>query len=317
MSQDNVLSLVEALQECFETGEYADMTITCGDKIWRVHKVVVCSQVPFFAKAVTGRFKVRHLRKKHLVPLLSLHQEAVDSCIDLVDDDPSAVEVMLRWLYYGTFQVDESKPLSMSTILFLARSYTIADKYLLADLRTTVGQKLRAALMHRDWDVEDLLALIEELFAGADGLSSAAPELLRTWVISAAHANYTFCYHSSPSHMRFREVTSSRPDFLSGALSGMDQVLPQTYQVVPEIYQILSAIYQVILPNIDQVHSGNIKSPWVLRGPKRQLWNAHMGYERTVRRRAAMDSAGRRYTTSNKACKEERGFCVIPTQSRN
>ncbi|RMZ00582.1 hypothetical protein D0862_06679 [Hortaea werneckii] len=199
MSQDNVPSIVEALQECFETGEYADMTITCEDKIWRVHKVVVCSQVPFFAKAVTGRFK-----------------EAVDSCIDLVDDDPSAVEVMLRWLYYGTFQVEKSKPPSMSTILFLARSYTIADKYLLADLRTTVGQKLRAALMHRDWDVEDLLALIEESFAGADEFSSVAPELLRTWVISAAHANYTFCFHSSPSHMRFREVTSSRPDFLSG-----------------------------------------------------------------------------------------------------
>ncbi|RMX76633.1 hypothetical protein D0869_10544 [Hortaea werneckii] len=157
-------SLKEALQKCLETGEYSDMTITCSGRTWQVHKVVVCSQCPFFAKAVTRRFK-----------------EACDSCIDLVDDDPSTVEAMLRWLYYASFEVEEFKPPSMSTILFLARSYTIADKYLLADFRTTAGQKLRAALMDRDWDVEDLLALIEEIFPEADESFLAAPERLRTW----------------------------------------------------------------------------------------------------------------------------------------
>ncbi|KAI7527505.1 hypothetical protein KC331_g16295 [Hortaea werneckii] len=177
------------------------MTITCSGRTWQVHKVVVCSQCPFFAKAVTGRFK-----------------EACDSCIDLVDDDPSTVEAMLRWLYYASFEVEESKPPGMSTILFLARSYTIADKYLLADFRITAGQKLRAALMDRDWDVEDLLALIEEIFPEADESFLAAPERLRTWVITATHANYTLCFHSSPSHKRFSEVASSRPDFLSGVM---------------------------------------------------------------------------------------------------
>ncbi|MGQ7526376.1 hypothetical protein ACTGXU_10340, partial [Streptococcus suis] len=61
--QDDVPSLQDGLYNCFETGEYADMTIICGSRIWRVHMAVVC-RVPFFAKAVTGKFKVRCIRKK-------------------------------------------------------------------------------------------------------------------------------------------------------------------------------------------------------------------------------------------------------------
>ncbi|KAI6833664.1 hypothetical protein KC332_g1780 [Hortaea werneckii] len=158
MSKDNVPSIKEALQKCFETGEYADMTIKCSGRTWRVHKVVVCSQVPFFAKAVTGEWK-----------------EARAFYIDLVCADPSAVDAMLRWLYYGTLEVTESKPSDMNTAKFLARSYKIADKYLLADLRTTVSQKLKAQLISDGWDEEDQLALVGGLSAGADEHSKAAP----------------------------------------------------------------------------------------------------------------------------------------------
>ncbi|KAI7509414.1 hypothetical protein KC347_g5257 [Hortaea werneckii] len=200
MPDDNVPSIKEALQKCFETGEYADMTITCSGRTWHVHKVVVCSQVPFFAKAVTGKFK-----------------EARDSCIDLVDDDPSAVGAMLRYLYFP-FHFDEFKQLDIGELLFLARCYKLADKYLLAELRTMAGQKLRATLIECKWEVKDLLALVEELFAGADESSKAAPELLRTWAIAATYLNYILCFHSSPSHIRFREVAFSRPDFLMGVM---------------------------------------------------------------------------------------------------
>ncbi|KAI6886800.1 hypothetical protein KC318_g15442 [Hortaea werneckii] len=162
MSQDNVPSLEEALHNCFETGEYADMTITCGSRIWRVHKVVVC-RVPFFAKAVAGKFK-----------------EARDSCIDLVDDDPSAVEHMLRWLYNDSYDDEDFKQRDICELQFLARCYKFADKYLLAEVRTWAGHQLRAILIDCKWDAKDLLALVEELFAGADESSKAAPELLRT-----------------------------------------------------------------------------------------------------------------------------------------
>ncbi|KAI6856838.1 hypothetical protein KC343_g4886 [Hortaea werneckii] len=158
MPEDNAPSVKEALQKCFETGEYADMTITCSGRTWQVHKVVVCSQVPFFAKAVTGKFK-----------------EARNSCIDLVGDDPSTVDVMLRWLYYGTLHFQECWPSDMCGTRFLARCYKIADKYLLADLRTSASQKLRSTLMDSNWSEEDVLALVASLSAGADEQSKAAP----------------------------------------------------------------------------------------------------------------------------------------------
>ncbi|KAI7153245.1 hypothetical protein KC349_g8496 [Hortaea werneckii] len=234
MSQENVPSLEEALRNCFETGEYADMTITCGSRVWRVHKVVVCSRVPFFAKAVAGKFKVRHLCKKHLILLLTLHQEARDSCIDLMDDDPGAVDAMLRWLYCGTFH----QQLDVGEVLFLARCYNIADKYLIADFRTTAGQELRKALIACKWDVKDLLALIEELFAGANEPSKAAPELLRTWAIAATYLNYPVCFHSSPSHIRFREVAFSRPDLLMGVMDIFRAKNPHHGGSLPDLYRL-------------------------------------------------------------------------------
>ncbi|KAI7210711.1 hypothetical protein KC333_g8081 [Hortaea werneckii] len=214
----SITSNDQAVQACFETGDYADMTITCGDRTWKVHKLVVCSKVASFAKAVHGKFKARSFCVKDLLLLLILYQEARHSCIELVDDDPSAVDAMLRWLYYGTSDVLDRKPPDMHRTLFLARSYTIADKYLLSDLREMAGRSLRTSLIFGFLEVEELLALVEELFAAADESSKAVSELLRTWVIAATYFNYTLCFHSSPSHLRFRDVAFSRPDFLIGVM---------------------------------------------------------------------------------------------------
>jgi len=39
--------------------KYSDLTIKCGKRTWSVHKVIVCLQSSFFAKACDGQFKVR------------------------------------------------------------------------------------------------------------------------------------------------------------------------------------------------------------------------------------------------------------------
>lgn len=153
-----------------------------------------------------------------MIPLLILYQEARDSCIDLVDDDPSVVEFVLRWLYNDDFDDEDFKQRDICKMLFLARCYKFADKYLLAQVRPWAGQQLRAILIDCKWDAKDLLALVEQLFAGADESPKAAPELLRTWVIGATYLNYTVCFHSSPSDIRFREAAFSRPDFLMGVM---------------------------------------------------------------------------------------------------
>jgi len=44
----------------FYSGKYADLTITCGERSWNVHEIVVCAQSDFFTKACDGAFKVQH-----------------------------------------------------------------------------------------------------------------------------------------------------------------------------------------------------------------------------------------------------------------
>lgn len=40
----------------FETGAYSDLTITCGEDRYAVHKAIVCTRSPFFAAACNGMF---------------------------------------------------------------------------------------------------------------------------------------------------------------------------------------------------------------------------------------------------------------------
>ncbi|KAF4458120.1 Speckle-type POZ protein [Fusarium austroafricanum] len=67
----------------FKTGAYSDFTITCRGKEFKVHKAIICPQSSFFKAACNGSFKEAHEGK-----------------MDLPDDDPVAVEKMLRYLYH-------------------------------------------------------------------------------------------------------------------------------------------------------------------------------------------------------------------------
>lgn len=49
--------LMGSLRRLLETGEFADFTIICGDRKWRVHKVVLY-EVDYFRCAIEGGFKV-------------------------------------------------------------------------------------------------------------------------------------------------------------------------------------------------------------------------------------------------------------------
>jgi hypothetical protein len=43
---------------CLTSGEYSDLTIQCGDDVYKVHKVVVCTRAGFFARAIKFGGKV-------------------------------------------------------------------------------------------------------------------------------------------------------------------------------------------------------------------------------------------------------------------
>ncbi|RGP74637.1 amino acid transport gap1 [Fusarium sporotrichioides] len=71
-----------SLSKLLKTGAYSDLTITCGTDKYAVHKAIVCSRSSFFAAACDGELK-----------------EAKTGEIDLPEDDPVAVKMMIRYLY--------------------------------------------------------------------------------------------------------------------------------------------------------------------------------------------------------------------------
>lgn len=41
-----------------ESGNFSDVTVTCGNKTWKLHKNILCSRSMWFEKALTGGFQV-------------------------------------------------------------------------------------------------------------------------------------------------------------------------------------------------------------------------------------------------------------------
>ncbi|KAK3659701.1 hypothetical protein LTR56_001064 [Elasticomyces elasticus] len=112
------LKFMDALKDTHANRKYTDLTIRCGDREWQVHKVVVCAQSPFFAKACDGSFK-----------------EAGEGVITLVEDDPRVVDAMFNYMY--TFDYDESSnpdSTEMPQLVFDVYVLTLADKYDMPDL---------------------------------------------------------------------------------------------------------------------------------------------------------------------------------------
>jgi len=50
---------METFRAFYESGKYSDLTVVCGTRSWKLHKIILCSRSDFFAKACDGQFRVR------------------------------------------------------------------------------------------------------------------------------------------------------------------------------------------------------------------------------------------------------------------
>ncbi|KAL8700684.1 MAG: hypothetical protein Q9201_005313 [Fulgogasparrea decipioides] len=97
MSQNHQQRLLGRISALFESGKYSDLTITNHERVYHVHRNVLCVASKFFAAICDGAFK------------LTAQQEAQSGKIDLSEDDPQALERMLVYLYTADYDdVDQS-----------------------------------------------------------------------------------------------------------------------------------------------------------------------------------------------------------------
>ncbi|OBT81823.1 hypothetical protein VE02_09157 [Pseudogymnoascus sp. 03VT05] len=82
---DNLTSMYN----CLMTGAFSNLTIICGDKTWNAYRLVVCTKSSFFRQACAGNF-----------------QEAVSGVINLEDENPLAVKLMVDFLYSDDYDMD-------------------------------------------------------------------------------------------------------------------------------------------------------------------------------------------------------------------
>ena len=76
--------------DLFSDNEYSDITIKCRSFEHQCHKVVLCTQSEYFKK-LCGKG--------------SQFAESEQKVVELKDDDPDAVESILRQLYFGDYTV--------------------------------------------------------------------------------------------------------------------------------------------------------------------------------------------------------------------
>ncbi|KAH8656126.1 hypothetical protein BGZ60DRAFT_417837 [Tricladium varicosporioides] len=88
-----------SLSSVFESGKYSDLIIRSGDRVFKVHRAVICPRSRFFAAACDGPF-----------------QECISKEISLEEDDPHTVERMLAYLYTSDYcDRDYSGPVAVET----------------------------------------------------------------------------------------------------------------------------------------------------------------------------------------------------------
>ena len=132
-------TLIRWMQNLFASEEHLDCTVTCGDMTWKLSKIIL-TQNPFFAAA---------FRKT------SNFVESQTSTVTLdEEDDPIAVEVLLKHIYAWRYPYDiEKGKLTHGdlTAQDCIRIYAIGEKYQAPTLKAKMIDRFQARMSKDIW----------------------------------------------------------------------------------------------------------------------------------------------------------------------
>nr|OQO30860.1 hypothetical protein B0A51_01483 [Rachicladosporium sp. CCFEE 5018] len=187
---EGVESMLAGIHARLNDGRYSDLTINTQGRGWKVHKVIVCTACEFFEKACDGNFK-----------------EAAEGVINLPDDDPDAVQVMLEFFYNGDF-LDSDDYWYSDSHRICVDLYHLADKYMLPLLK---ARALKRSLFRLPHSLEHFIQLMPDpptqggdvlQLACIDQVAENFPSILRTQGVEISGVDF------EPS---LRECLAQRP----------------------------------------------------------------------------------------------------------
>ncbi|KID80733.1 uncharacterized protein G6M90_00g006360 [Metarhizium brunneum] len=157
---------LRAISKARQEGKYSDLLLACEDEKMPVHKIIVCPQSPVIDKACNGPFKERETGI----------YEIKDASIDTVR---SMIDYMYTRQYSPTTQPDSVEPSGASyPIVFHARMFELADKYMVVGLQTLAASEFNKAI-EQETDVCKFLRSVPEIYS----LASTASDKLREAVV--------------------------------------------------------------------------------------------------------------------------------------
>ena len=113
------------LSRFYANKDYSDITVKFGERAVPCHKFILCERSEYFKTAcgLDAKFK-----------------EGVNGVIELQDDDPDAVEAILRFIYTGGYRVADR----WEDAVFHLNVSVAANKYFLDDLNITAHMNFLA-----------------------------------------------------------------------------------------------------------------------------------------------------------------------------
>ncbi|KAI1127660.1 BTB/POZ protein [Nemania abortiva] len=192
----------EALKEHLEAGKMTDAVIRCEGQKFKVHALILSSQSEFFAKAFNGTWKESKGMKE-----VSLKEVGVD-----------IVKAMLRFMY----SFDYNGPDHVSALLFDAKVYSAADRYLMPHLKDHAKGKFNAAIDVK-WNTAEHLGDLESVIKEVYSSTPHTDRGLRDLVVSSCHGRLA----TISKHESFRTILDETFGFAGDlVLFGANYTMP-------------------------------------------------------------------------------------------
>ncbi|KAK0631481.1 hypothetical protein B0T14DRAFT_532219 [Immersiella caudata] len=201
MAETATEGFVTALKGYHNSATFSDAVIRCGNKEFKTHRLVLSSHSGFFVKMCTGK----HILWVRLTGV-PYFQESETGIITLEEADERVVEAMVYFLYH----FDYSNTQGISSMVFNAQMYSLADRYMIAALKHIAKEKFETAIK-TGWAMDDFLLAITDVY-------ESTPEDdrgLRDLVLDVSHTNLGKLLENA----RFQELLRDTPRFAAEMVS--------------------------------------------------------------------------------------------------